>query len=308
MKQARVFLIGAAKCGTTTVDYMLRSHPDIFMSPIKEPNYFSTDIDVNAFSPFYKENNTTDLAEYFSKRPLELRHIDFIRRSEDYSMLYSEAEQGVRYLGESSTSYLFSSEAAVNIRNEFPDAKIIVCLREPVSRLKSHLKMAFQGGYVKSGSDVEIEKDQQKTKQGWGQSELFLELGLYGKQLSRWLKLFPKEQLHVVFFEDIKSNQEKVSQELATFLNVSIFAHDSEVRKNSGGIPKFPVLNKALKSSKWIRNVLNRIPDGIKNRLKSNWIDVQAEVQIDEDRWKKYYREDVERLERLLNLSLQHWK
>lgn len=308
MTVKRLFIIGAAKCGTTSVDQMLRKHPDIYMSPIKEPNYFSTDIAVEDFNAFYRENNTRDLDAYFSKSPLTAVHLDFVRKPEQYAALFQEAPSNVQYLGESSTSYLYSEVAAQRVKAEFPDAAIIVCLRNPVDRLKSHLKMALQGGFIKAASDVEIEADLAAKVKGWGISELFLELGMYGEQMERWYAHFPKNQIHFIQFDDLVEDQQKVWNELCSFLNVSIFALDSEVHENTGGIPRFPGLNAALKSSGLVRGAIQYLPEKVKSRLKSNLTDSKASIQIDEDRWREYYLSDIERLEGLSGLSLERWK
>ncbi|KAB2815974.1 sulfotransferase [Phaeocystidibacter marisrubri] len=308
MTVKRLFIIGAAKCGTTTVDQMLRSHPEIYMSPIKEPNYFSTDIRVEDFNTFYRENNTRDLEEYFSQRPLTPVHLDFVRNPHQYDALFEEAPKSVRFLGESSTSYLYSEVAAEKVKTAYPDASIIVCVRNPVDRLKSHLKMALQGGFIKAATDAEIEADHGRKVKGWGVSELFLELGKYGEQLERWYANFPRHQIHIIQFEDLVEDQQKVWNELCSFLNVSIFALESKVHENSGGIPKFPRLNAALRSSGLVRGTMRLLPEKMKNRLKSNLTDHQASIQIDEDRWREYYLNDIQRLEGLSGLSLDRWK
>lgn len=307
MRPTRLFLIGAAKCGTTTVDQMLRLHPEVFMSPIKEPNYYSTDINPDNFTEVYRKQSLHDLDAYFAQEVLEPMHLDFVRSPQQYADLY-RAANGAAVLGESSTSYLVSKEAAENIAKDYPDAKFVVCLRNPVSRLKSHLKMALQGGNITEISDEVVEADMKKPNQGWGSTEMFLPLGMYGMQLEHWLKVFPKAQFHFVFFDDLIENQQKVFDDLCAFLNVSIFALDSEVHANAGGMPRFPKLNAFLKGSKRVRNIKDRMPESWKAMLKAQWNDEAAVVNIDENRWKEYYRKDIEKLESLLGLTLEHWK
>lgn len=307
VKGNRVFLIGAAKCGTTTVDQMLRQHPQVFMSPIKEPNYFSTDIDPSKFRPLYKEQSLHDLEAYFKESPLPELHLDFVREAGQYEQLFAGAN-GAAWLGESSTSYLVSEEAPHNIASTFPDAKYIVCLRNPVHRLISHLKMALQGGNVSEVSDEMIEVDWSRPDAAWGVSEMFLELGLYGQQLERWFEHVPKEHFHVVFFEDLIENQQKVFEDLCAFLNVSIFALESTVHANASGVPRFPKLNAYLKGSKRVKGLKDKMPEKWVNRIKAQWHDDSAEIDIDETRWRAFYKEDVEKLESLLGRSLEHWK
>lgn len=303
----RVFLIGAAKCGTTTVDQMLRQHPQVYMSPIKEPNFFSTDIDPGKFSPLYKEQSLNDLDAYFQQDPLPTLHLDFVRSEQQYEHLFKGAN-GSAWLGESSTSYLLSKEAPRKISEAFPEAKFIVCLRNPVHRLISHIKMALQGGNITEVSDELIEVDWKRPDAAWGVSEMFLELGLYGEQLERWFKHVPREQFHIVFFEDLIENQQKVYEDLCAFLNVSIFALESTVHANASGVPRFPKLNAYLKGSKRVKGIKDRMPEKWVNKLKSQWNDDSADLDIDKTRWRVFYKEDIEKLELLLKISLEHWK
>ncbi len=307
VKSRRLFLIGAAKCGTTTVDALLRSHPEVYMSPIKEPNYFSMDIDPNQFKEEYRSRSLGDLNAYFKKEVLPEVHLDFVRDPKQYQKLFANAGNAA-WLGESSTSYLISEEAPKLIAEKYPDASIIICLRDPVDRLLSHLKMALQEGYISVASDAVIEADQQKEPKGWGKSQMFLELGEYGRQLKSWLKHWDREQIHVIYFEDIQYAQQKVCADLSAFLNVSIFAPDETVHANRSGVPKYPKLNALLKGSRSMHRVKGALPDSFKKRIKEYWQDHSAKINIDEQRWREYYQPDIELLEKILDRSFEHWK
>ncbi len=302
----RLFLIGAAKCGTTTVDQMLRSHPEIYMSPLKEPNYYSTDIDPVRFNPTYRAQVLHDLDAYFANRPLQPLHLDFVR-DERYWELFSEA-RNEKWIGESSTSYLPSSVAPEKIAEEHPGARIIVCVRNPYERLVSHVKMALQGGNITEISDEVVQADYERSDRGWGVSEMFLELGLYGEQLERWLKHFDRRQIHILTFEELIEDQQKVWSDLCAFLNVSIFAQKSDFHANAGGVPRFPKLNAMLKGSKRVMRIIDRMPENWVKALKSQWQDGKAEIQLDEKKWKAFYRRDIERVETILGRSLDQWK
>lgn len=305
--QKRLFLIGAAKCGTTTVDQMLRQHSNVYMSPIKEPNYFSTDIRPEEFVPLYKQQSLHDLDAYFLQSPLPELHLDFVRKEEQYNQLFEGATNEM-WLGESSTSYLWSKEAPTNLQKQYPNAVFIVCLREPVDRLKSHLKMALQMGNIDSISDEIIEQDRTAEHQGWGISELFTSLGFYGEQLERWLQVFPKERFHFIFFEDLVSRQAETWEKLCDFLDLPAEALGDDLHANAGGIPRFPKLNAMLKGSARLQKLKEALPEGLIQRIKNKWNDTSAEVEIDESRWKSLYKADVERVESLLDLYLPHWK
>src|SRR4030088_2322138 len=103
------FIVGHAKCGTTALYEMLRPHPEIFMPELKEPLYFATDLRARR-----QRRSAGSL-------PTEL---------EEYLALFDRAQPGQR-VGEASSSYLWSHQAAANIAALRPDARIIAILREP---------------------------------------------------------------------------------------------------------------------------------------------------------------------------------
>ena len=80
LSKVNFFVIGAAKCGTTTLYARLRSHPEVFLSPMKEPNYYSRrDIDPSKFSPAFKANTRLDHGAYLKlDDPLPERQVGFI--------------------------------------------------------------------------------------------------------------------------------------------------------------------------------------------------------------------------------------
>lgn len=101
--QNRFFIIGAPKCGTTSLARWLADHPQIYFSPIKEPHFYCTD--------------------------LKFRNVCNKRA---YDKLFAKAPSSAVMLGEASTWYLFSQEAIPNILRAHPNAKFIVMTRDPV--------------------------------------------------------------------------------------------------------------------------------------------------------------------------------
>ncbi|MFO7878451.1 MAG: sulfotransferase, partial [Bacteroidales bacterium] len=104
-KKPEFFLIGAPKCGTSSLARYLDSHPDVHFSYPKEPNYFNTD-----FSK--KQRMFTDETLYLNQ------------------CFHKAADKNIA--GEGSVWYLYSKEAVPNILKFQPDAKFIVMLRNPV--------------------------------------------------------------------------------------------------------------------------------------------------------------------------------
>ena len=89
--KANLFLIGAAKSGTTALAATLGQHPAIAPLPIKEPGHFSTDLRTPVFSSRYNRLLQWDEAAYFKKAPFEERHIGFVESELNYQKLVNQA-------------------------------------------------------------------------------------------------------------------------------------------------------------------------------------------------------------------------
>jgi hypothetical protein len=99
------FLLGAGRCGTTTLHSMLQQHPGIFMSKVKEPSFFCS---------------------YFQ----------VVKDPVTYFRLFNPVD-GERAIGEASHVYLSNPESATVLHELFPDAKFILIFRNPTERAYS---------------------------------------------------------------------------------------------------------------------------------------------------------------------------
>ena len=270
LKRVNFFVIGAAKCGTTTLYARLKAHPEVFLSPLKEPNYHSrADIDPSRFSTAFKANTKLDLTDYLAQPdPLPEMQVGFVREEAHYARLFSGVSDAHRVVGECSTSYLWSPSAPAAVKAAHPDAKIVVSLRDPVERVFSHYLMARKYGFVK-GSVVEaIQADLAHPDPSWGRSELFVELSLFEAQIARWRAHFPDNQLMVL--EPGALRKDETWQELQEWLGLSIrdlSDGSGSGDANTAGLSRFEGLNRFLTSS-GLKHVLARmVPAGLKGRV-----------------------------------------
>lgn len=215
-----LFIVGAAKAGTTSLFNYLQQHPQIFMSPLKEPNFFGSDIKWEGFRADYRKATRFEASSYFEQKPLRERHIAFIEKREFYLKLF-ENQESYSYRGEGSTSYLFSERAAQEIYDFNPEARILIVLREPVDRALSHYFMDLAGG---GQTETEIlsalTADYEAAQKGWGVSNLYIELGLYYKQLQRYFERFPKSQICVVDFKALTRDTAATMKMIFDFLEL----------------------------------------------------------------------------------------
>jgi hypothetical protein len=196
MTQVDFFVVGAPKCGTTSLNRYLCDHKDIVMSSPKETNYFSSE-ELLKQSLFYKEK--------------------VIQTERDYMECFSDAEEKV--LGDGSVSYLFYPGVAEKLHNYNPEARIIVLLRDPVERAFSHYLMDSRIGYVNVGFE-EIFRNKDQYKLFYQQ---YFELSEYSSQVKRYIDIFGTDQVLVLHDVELRNDPEGVLVNLSRFLAVDPF-------------------------------------------------------------------------------------
>ncbi len=200
------FIAGHPKCGTTALYLALRSHPQVYMSAIKEPQYFSGEIRAEA-----------------ARRPASR----LPQTLEDYLALFAPAGPD-QLTGEASPSYLRSPEAAAEIARLNPDARIIAIFREPAGFLRSlHLQ------YVQTM--IEPERDlatalglEQARREGrslpgggnWRQTLLYSEHVRYVEQLRRYHEAFGPDRVLVLIYDDFRADNEATLRRVQRFLEI----------------------------------------------------------------------------------------
>lgn len=192
-----LFIVGAVKCGTTSLYAYLRQHPEIFFPEMKEPHFFT-----------------------HPQPSAEQAHlIQYVADADDYAKLYAHA-RNYRWRGDASPSYLWSVEAARQIHAEIPEARILILLRDPVQRAYSQYLMDFREGVVNDDFYTALMRDWQRSHKGWGISQLYVELGLYLDQVRRYREWFGVEQVRVFLLEELKRDARAVLLEIADFLQI----------------------------------------------------------------------------------------
>lgn len=257
MEKANLFIIGAAKCGTTSLHEYLGQHPDIFMSAIKEPHYFSN-VDQLLHDGVDEEAS---------------RHSSLIKDELTYHKLFKNGQNQL-YRGESSPSYLWHDKAAQNIYNYNPHSKIIILLRDPIMRAFSHFQMAVQAGFQKKVSFYTAIKEDLAVPEeeiGWNKSHMYVALGFYYRQINRYSKIFPEEQMMIIKFEDFVKDINSGMSSISKFLNVdpSKFPDlNSRSQHNRAMAPKYPIID-LLKENWFVQKMLSLLPENLKNTVKS---------------------------------------
>lgn len=304
------FIVGAAKAGTTSIASYLNSHPQVYFSPIKEPHYFSKDIRCKNFEPNYKKLMCFNQDKYFSTKPLKEIHAAFIEKEEHYKQLFDAMKED-EIGGEGSVGYLYSKEAPQAIKESIPDAKIIIILRNPIGRAFSHWLMDVRMGIVHGNNFLEaIEADINATNKSWGNSHLYVELGLYFEQVQRYFQTFGRENVKVILFDDLKISNANVMQDITGFLGLHSFEYDLEGKKNPAKLPKFPILHKIIRAMGLIKigNII--IPQGLLQKVKESIYTTKNLPKLtpeDKKEMLAYFSQDIKSLAKLIDRDLDTW-
>lgn len=311
MKKVNLFLVGAAKSGTTSIYNFLNSHSQVYASPIKEPNYFSTDINVEDFSNTYRKTTFLDTKEYFSKTHLVNLQLSFVRNESNYNRLF-DAVSDEPIIADCSTSYLYSRVAAKNIYEYNDKAKILIVLRDPIYRAYSHYLMALKYGFTNKGLIDSIKIDQQSEDKGWGKTELFIELGLYVDQIKRYYKYFGKDNVKVMFFNDLKMQPTFFFNDLCRFLKIQKTDAKAYNKRpiNAAMRPKHPFLNKLLVDVGFKKIIKLYAPMQMQSVIK-NWFFSSSKPNLTQKEiryLKLFYASEIKELEALLEINLKAWK
>jgi hypothetical protein len=216
------FIAGAPKSGTTSLYHYLDQHPEIYMSPIKEPNYFASEIRLETFSDRLRqraEQAVAPLRAYLDGPMREKRFGGQVTEWPDYLKLFSEVE-GQKAIGEASVCYLWSESAAKNIRHAIQDARIILVLRNPVEMAFSMYLHSLRSLATHHTFREAIERG---LEQRGGQIDFwhpFLDMGLYYEQVKRYLQTFPKERVRIYWYEEYQSEPALMLADVFRFLEV----------------------------------------------------------------------------------------
>ncbi len=292
------FLIGAPKCGTTSMAAYLSSHPDVFISHPKEPNYFNSD-----FSTKYRLYQDWDryLSECFSG-------------SESY-----------KYRGECTVWYLYSDVAIKGILEKFPQSKFLVMLRNPIDLAQSlHAQMLYGNNEeivdFKQAWDLQAERRQGKNMPPHCREAKMLQYGAIaklGEQLQRALLSIPENNLKVIFFDDFRRDASESFQEVTKFLGldpcneIDFRPHNARKANRSNTLSRLLQQIGRLPISK-VKTAIG-IPRGksllpFLRRLNAKTPEKNPLDQAFKKELNQYFLEDITLLERLTQRSLSHWK
>src|SRR5579885_942017 len=296
-----LFLVGAPKCGTTSLYEYLRQHPQIYFPSAegdrywlaKEPCFFCPDL------------NMAPTASIKDKR--------------EFLQLYAGADN-YKWRGDASACALRSDAAPGLIKAFCPDARILVLLRPPVEQMRSHHKQLLRVDWeditdfheaVAAGEDCD-KGLRLPPKTSVPRSLNYSSFSCHAPQVERYFQLFGRDAVKVILLEDLEKKPKETWRELMEFLEIDtsfepqfrIFNDapgESRPEKWVGAIYCHPAVNP------WARRL---IPYGARRRFLSAVRAAHANSEAPDPRdeaLRERCKPDVQRLAALIGRDLSHW-
>ena len=305
------FIVGAPKAGTTSLYHYLDQHPQIYMSSIKEPHFFATEIREENFDPKLRRRiarDTRGLREFLSGPMHEKRFGGIVTDWEDYLRLFANANDEAS-LGEASVCYLWSPTAPGRIADRIPDAKILVMLRDPAERAFSQYLHGLGNGAIRWSFREHIQRNLQHRSGQLCVHYPFLEFGLYSEQLGRYLERFGRN-VWVGFHEDFKNRPLEVYKNICRFLGVAQeFSPNLDRRHLEAQVPRLSSIGWFKRSGVW-QAAARVTPSGLRPLIRRTLIRRPGTTHMDPaDRHYllEFYRKDIRELASLLGRNLDGW-
>jgi hypothetical protein len=280
-------IIGAASSGTTSLYRYLAQHPQVFMSPMKETNFFAYEGMEPLFAgpapPYVAIRSITDLASFEAL----------------FSGVRSESA-----VGEASPRYLYHPEAIERMKRHVPEARLIAILRHPVERAYSNFVRALRDG-IEPLTDfgAALQAESERRQRNWRDIFRYREKGLYHAQLEPYLAAFGM-RVKIVLHDDLVTDAASLVRGLFGFLGVDeSFAPDVSIRHNAATrAPRLRFLGRLAAHTKRLA-FLGRMATNVKALSF-----VPALTQEVREDLLAGYRDDTLALQEVLKRDLSAWR
>lgn len=298
------FVIGAPKCGTTALHVALATHPQVFMSANKEPKHF------NADGPPPRGGGPGDAATYAG----------YVWRRDDYEALFADAPAGTRK-GESTTLYLADHGAHRRIADTLPQARLVAVVRDPVDRAHSNWMHLRAAGLEPEADFLRAcDLEEQRARDGWGLFWRYQEQSRYGAHLEHLLSVFPREQVLVLLYRDLREEPAGTLDRITGFLGVQQGVIDAIPTANVTAEVSGSAVNEALAAAVRRGARAGSSLPGPLGRASTRATDALAKVLQREQHTRTpltadqraallpRFSDDTLLLEELTGLDLAHWR
>lgn len=295
-----LFLVGAPKCGTTSLYEYLRRHPEIFFPSsegegywrAKEPAFFCTDLDLPA------DKSIKDEREYLS--------------------LYKGVE-GHKWRGDASAFYMYSGIAPLRIHEFCPDARILITLRPPAEQMHSWHADCLLGPtenitdfHEAIAASADRCKGLRLAPRGIPAWQDYFGVSQFAGQVERYQRTFGRDAIHVVLLEDIASRPAETYRDILAFLDADpSFAPEFRIYNEPPVRGAFERILDSVHSQPGIRQVSDflftyqtrrRLVLAVRRLHRDSAAQDPRDVKL-----RERCKPDIERLAKLIDRDLSHW-
>jgi Sulfotransferase family len=274
-----LFVVGAPKSGTTSLWRWLGEHPEIFMSPVKEPRFFSGS-----------------------------RSLRSVTDRESYLRLFADA-RSEKLRGEATPSYLARKRVPEAIRAVSPEARIVISLREPVDWTHSAYLRNVEDG-IEDRTFLEAVSDDLAHRRAAPDRSPYVRPSLYSRSVERYMRSFG-DRVTVLFFENLAADPRGTMRGLYGALGVDAgFADRFDPKpQNQYAVPRNAAIKPLLAGRRLVRGL---IPRGLRQGLFNAMMTPAPKPEPDPESvrmLREAYEPDVVALQALLGRRLpQAWE
>lgn len=286
------FIIGAAKAGTTTVFNILKQHPDVYLSEVKEPQFFCNDEKYNMGMNYY-------INTYFS------------------------GSEKFKARGEATPHYLFYERVAMRIAKHIPikNQRFVVILRNPIKRAYSLYWNMVAEGIETLGFEEAIDNENNRLNNKYTAKlcslrYTYVSSSKYAEQVRAYLKYFNKDQFVFIIFEEFIKDIECSMKSVFDFLGLeNIDMIDYDLKSNPFGLPRIKFIHQFIRNPFYLKTKIGKmIHPSIKYRISNNLIqlnrkkhDYPAMSKKVEKKMMALFEKDIKELEVILDKDLSNW-
>ncbi len=296
-KLPNFLIVGAAKCGTSSLHNYLNQHQDVFM-----PTYTSDGLKVKEL-------------RFLIAEKVKHRLLKGIWNYEDYKSLFADVANE-KAIGESTVLYLYYFEEAIKNIKRFlgKEVNIIIMLRNPIERAYSAYLFASRTSQENQPFEEAINNAATRFKENSTLSPMVLykELGLYYKMVKAYQENF--KNIHIILYDDFVSQTSEEVDKVFEFLGIIKQDVDTNKIVNAGGMKWDSKFMKDILMGKGVFKYIFKkiIPKPYRVKVKKILTDrfTSKSDEINEKAYLellKYFQEDIKMLENLINKDLSKW-
>ncbi len=299
MTMPTFLMIGGAKGGTSSLYAYLRQHPEIFLSAVRECDFFV----LEGQTPSFRGPGD------------QIAFRRYITHLDRYQALFTGAGDRPA-VGESSDLYLDGQGAAGRIYHYLPEAKLVVILRDPAERAYSQYNHLVRDGREPLPTfEQALDAEETRIASGWHPIWHLKARGFYAAQLQEYLDRFPAEQISVHLHDDFTQDPWAVLRALFRFLGVDPeFRPDTSLRYNVSGTPRSRLLHALLAQPMAVKDVFKPLlPAAFRHRVRAKLMNRNivpygtTMAPATRAGLIELYRQDILRLQGLIQRDLRAW-